>query len=88
MEVSGAHVRGPPAWRLNYRIGSGSFGDVFLEKVQISGMESPELWAVKKISKTSPVLPIKRYQVEIENSRALSNVGVVQTCAFSYVDSF
>jgi len=38
-----APVREPPAWRLNYGIGSGPCGTVFLEKVQTHRMEFPEL---------------------------------------------
>ncbi|PWW77819.1 kinase-like protein [Tuber magnatum] len=71
-EVYGTPVREPPAWRLNYEIGSGSFGTVFLEKVQTRGMESPELWAVKRISKAIPNFPAKRYQAEIKNLQELS----------------
>jgi len=83
IEVSGTPIAEPAAWKLDYPIGDGSFGTVFLERVQIRGMESPELWAVKKISKTSPILPVKRYQAEIQNLQALSNVSIVQTCASS-----
>ena len=79
MEVHGAPVREPPAWKLNYKIGSGTFGTVFLEKVQTCGMEFPELWAVKKISRDLPNFPAKQYQNEVKNLQALSNVSYVQT---------
>ncbi|RPA92710.1 kinase-like protein [Choiromyces venosus 120613-1] len=71
-EPYGAPVREPPAWKLNYTIGSGSFGTVFLEKVQTRAMEEPELWAVKRISRTVPNFPAKRYKDEIKNFQALS----------------
>ncbi|KAG0124128.1 kinase-like domain-containing protein [Tuber indicum] len=71
-EVYDATVREPPAWRLKFKIGSGAFGNVFLEKVQLRGMESPELWAVKMISKAVPNFPAKQYQAEVRNFQALS----------------
>ena len=74
MEVDSTSVREPPAWTLTYRIGSGAFGTVFLEKVQTREMESPELWAVKRIPRALPNFPAKRYQAEVKNLQALSNV--------------
>ena len=82
-EVYGAPVREPPAWKLNYRIGSGAFGTVFLEKVQTRRMEFPELWAVKRISRELPHFPTKQYQAEIKNLQALSNVSFVRNCILS-----
>ncbi|PUU73944.1 kinase-like domain-containing protein [Tuber borchii] len=73
MKDCGATVREPPAWKLNCKIGRGAFGTVFLEKVQRHGIESPELWAVKKIPRDLPNFPTKQYQAEIKNLRALSN---------------
>ncbi|PUU83225.1 kinase-like domain-containing protein [Tuber borchii] len=72
-EVHSTSFREPPAWKLNYRIGSGAFGTVFLEKVQTREMESPELWAVKRIPRALPNFPAKRYQAEVKNLQALSN---------------
>jgi len=79
VEAYDAPVREPPAWKLNYVVGSGSFGTVFLEKVQTRGMVSPELWAVKRLSRTVPNFPAKQYQHEVKNLQALSNVSFVQT---------
>ena len=77
MEAFGTNAgEPPPRWRLNYKIGSGSFGTVFLEKVLARGMESPELWAVKRISRTLPNFPAKRYQAEMQNLRVLSKVNL------------
>ena len=81
--VYSAPGRPPLAWRLNYEIGSGTFGTIFLEKVQTRGMESPELWAVKRISKAVKSFPTRRYQEEVENLQVLSNVSFVQTCLVS-----
>ena len=83
VRVSAVTVREPPAWKLNYKIGNGSFGTVFLEKVQTRGMQSPELWAVKRLSRTVPNFPAKQYQSEVKNLQMLSNVSFVQTCALS-----
>ena len=80
VEVCATPVREPPAWRLNYRIGSGACGTVFLEKVQTRQMEFPELWAVKRIPRALPNFPIKRYQAEIKNLQALSAVSFAPTC--------
>ena len=80
VEVHAAPVREPPAWRLNYRIGSGACGTVFLEKVQTRRMGFPELWAVKRIPRALPNFPIKRYQAEIKNLQALSAVSFSPTC--------
>jgi len=79
----GAPVREPPFWKLDYIIGSGALGTVFLEKVQTSGMEFPELWAVKRIPRTLPNFPSKRFQNEIKNLQALSNVCFAQQCVLS-----
>ena len=76
-------VREPPAWGLNHKIGTGAFGTVFLEKVQIRGVESPELWAVKRISRALPNFPLKQSQAEIKNFQTLSNVSFVRTCLLS-----
>ena len=80
--VHNAPVREPPVWKLNCRIGSGTFGTIFLEKVQTRGMGSPELWAVKRIPMV-PDFPTRRYQEEVKNLQALSNVSFVQACLFS-----
>jgi len=68
-----------PAWKFNYEIGHGTFGTVFLEKVQTRGMDFPELWAVKRIPKAVANFPARRYLEEIRNLQALSNVSFVQT---------
>jgi len=73
--VSNGPVREPPAWRLNYKIGSGAYGTVFLENVQTCNMKSPELWAVKRIPRAFPNFTFKRYQVEIRNLEALARVS-------------
>jgi len=62
-----APVREPPAWRLNYKIGTGACGSVFLENVHIIGMKSPELWAVKRIPRDLANFTFKRYEAEINN---------------------
>ena len=77
-----APVRDPPAWRMNYKIGTGACGTVFLENVQIPGMESPELWAVKRIPRDLPNFTFKRYQAEIKNLQALASVS------FAWLTSF
>jgi len=77
MDVYGAPVREPPAWKLDYKIGSGAFGTVYLEKVQTREMGSPELWAVKSIPKAVPNFPAKRYQEEVRNLQELSKVSFV-----------
>ena len=46
-------------------------------------MVSPELWAVKRISKAVPNFSLKRCEEEIENLQKLSNVSIVQTCPVS-----
>ena len=69
-----------PALKASYEIGRGAFGTVFLKKVQTRGMESPELWAVKRIPRDLPHFPTMRYQAEIRNLRALSSVSFAQTC--------
>jgi len=82
----GAHggpLREPPAWKLNYEIGHGTFGTVFLEKVQTRGMDFPELWAVKRTSKVVPNFPARQYQEEVRNLQALSSVSFVQTSLVS-----
>ena len=78
-----ALVRKPPAWKLSYEIGSGASGTVFLEKVQTCKMKSPELWAVKRISRSLKNFPVKRYQAEIKNLQALCNVSFAQICVLS-----
>ena len=85
-EVVDAHcapAREPPAWRLNYIIGTGAYGTVFLENVHLHGMKSPELWAVKRIPQTLPNFTLKRYQAEIKNLQALARVSFAQTCILS-----
>jgi len=72
--VSRAPVR-EPTWRLNYKIGSGAYGTVFLENVQTPDMKSPELWAIKRIPRAFPNFTFKRYQAEIENLEALARVS-------------
>ncbi|PUU77874.1 kinase-like domain-containing protein [Tuber borchii] len=62
----------PPAWRLNHEIGTGACGSIFLENVHIPGMKSPELWAVKRISRTLPNFTFKRYEAEINNLQTLA----------------
>ncbi|PUU77868.1 kinase-like domain-containing protein [Tuber borchii] len=74
-EVVGVHhspVREPPAWRLNCKIGTGACGTVFLENVQIPGMKSPELWAVKRIPRALQNFTSKRYEAEINNLQLLA----------------
>jgi len=83
----GAHrapVREPLAWRLDYIIGTGAYGTVFLENVHLPGMQSPELWAVKRIPQTLPKFTPKRYQAEIKNLQALARVSFAQTCILSW----
>ena len=80
METDSSNLGELPAWKLNYRIGRGSFGAVFLEKVAPHDRESPELWAVKRISRTLPNFPAKRYQAEIQNLQVLSKVSFLQSC--------
>ncbi|PUU83243.1 kinase-like domain-containing protein [Tuber borchii] len=87
MEIDSSHIGKPPAWKLNYRIGRGSFGAVFLEKVAPSDQKPPELWAVKRISRTLPNLPVKRYQAEIQNLRVLSNYEWFVKFYSSYEDA-
>jgi len=82
-EAVGAHrapVREPPAWRLDYRIGTGACGIVFLENVHIPGMKSPELWAVKRIPRALPNFTFKRYQAEINNLQLLARVSFARAC--------
>ena len=75
-----APVREPSAWRLDYIIGTGACGTVFLENVHLRGMKSPELWAVKRIPQTVPNFTFKRYQAEIKTLQALARVSFVRTC--------
>ena len=70
-------------WRLDYIIGTGAYGTVFLENVHLPGMKSPELWAVKRIPQTLPSLTYKRYQAEIKNLEALSRVSIPRTRTIS-----
>jgi len=82
-EAVGAHcapVKEPPAWRLDYRIGTGACGIVFLENVHIPGMKSPELWAVKRIPRALPNFTFKRYQAEITNLQLLARVSFARVC--------
>jgi len=79
MEVNNTPVRGLPTWRLNYTIGSGAFGTIFLEEVQTREMESPKLCAVKRIPRAIPNFPAKRFQEEVKNQQALSKVCFAQT---------
>ena len=81
--VSRTPVREPPAWRLNYKIGSGACGTVFLEYVQTLDMKSPELWAVKRIPQAFPNFTFKRYQAEIKNLEALARVSLSRTHTIS-----
>ena len=81
--VSRAPVREQPAWRLNYKIGTGACGTVYLEKVQTRDMKSPELWAVKRIPRAFPNFTWKRYQAEIKNLEALARVSVSRTRTIS-----
>ena len=76
-------IREPPAWRLNYKIGAGACGAVFLENVHIPEMKSPELWAVKRISRTLSNFTFKRYQAKIMNLQALAGVSFAGTCIIS-----
>ncbi|PUU77879.1 kinase-like domain-containing protein [Tuber borchii] len=69
-EIGDTPVIEPPAWKLNYKIGTGAYGNVFLEHVQRPGMESPELWAV--IPRALSKFTFKRYEAEINNLQALS----------------
>ncbi|RPA92709.1 kinase-like protein [Choiromyces venosus 120613-1] len=87
MESYGAPVKEPPAWKLQYKIGSGSFGTVFLEKVQTRTMAHAELWAVKRISRTIPNFPAKRYKDEIKNFQALSAYPWFVKFNISYEDA-
>lgn len=82
-ETYSAPFTKPPAWNLNYKIGSGACGTVFLEKVQMHRMRYPELWALKRISRSLPNFPVKRYQAEIHNLQALSNVSFPLNCVLS-----
>jgi len=81
--VSNGPVEEPPAWRLNYEIGSGAYGTVFLENVQTRNMKSPELWAVKRIPRAFPNFTFKRYQAEIKNLEALARVSCSWTHTIS-----
>ena len=78
----GVTVRKPPAWKLNYRIGTSAFGTIFLEKVQTRRMESPEFWAVKRIPMATPNFSPRRYQEEVRNLQALSNVSLSTLASF------
>jgi len=40
-------------------------------------MESPELWAVKRMPKDAPDFSLRQYQEEVKNLRALSQVSFV-----------
>ena len=77
--ISDDHTKEPLAWRLDRKIGTGTLGTVFLEKVQTHEIKSPELWAVKRISKAVPNFPVRNYQAEVKNLRALLNVSFIQT---------
>ncbi|PUU77867.1 kinase-like domain-containing protein, partial [Tuber borchii] len=59
-------------WRLNYKIGTGACGTVFLENIQIPGMKGPELWAVKRIPRSLPNFTFERYEAEVKNLQALA----------------
>ena len=74
--VSRAPLSEQQTWRLDYIIGTGAYGTVFLENVHLRGMKSPELWAVKRIPQTLPNFTFKRYQAEIRNLEALSRVSI------------
>ena len=74
---------GPPAWSMNYIIGTGAYGTVFLENVHLHGMESPELWAVKRIPRAVPNFTPKRYQAEINNLQALARESFSRTFILS-----
>ena len=79
VEAHGAPVMGSPPWKFNYEIGKGSMGIVFLEKVQTRRMDSPELWAVKRLLRNVPNFTAKQYQSEVKNSQMLPNVSFIQT---------
>jgi len=83
VRAHGAPAREPPAWALNYKIGTGACGTVFLEKVRLRGMKSPELWAVKMIPRALPNFTSKRYHAEIKNLEALARVSLVRTLIVS-----
>ena len=83
-EIDRAPVRNPPSWRLNYKIGTGACGTVFLENVQTVGMKSPELWAVKRIPRALPNFTFKRYQAEINNLQLVSRVSLPGFASFYY----
>ena len=76
-EIDRVPIREPPSWELNYKIGSGAYGTVFLVNVQTLGMKPPELWAVKRIPQTLPNFTLKRYQAEINNLQLLSSVSLL-----------
>ena len=80
-EIDRIPVRDPPAWKLNYKIGTGACGTVFLENVQKLGMKSPELWAVKRIPRALPNFTFKRYQAEIKNLQLLARVSFAWACS-------
>jgi len=78
-----APVREIESWRFDYIIGTGACGTVFLENVHLAGMESPELWAVKRIPRALPNFTFKRYQAEIKNLQALGRVLFTRTFVLS-----
>ena len=80
-KINYSPVREPPAWRLDYKIGTGACGTVFLENVQTLGMKSPELWAVKRIPRALPNFTFKRYQAEIKNLQLLARVSFAWACS-------
>ena len=84
VEANGGRVGEPPAWSLNCTIGSGTFGTVFLEKVLTRGMDSPKLWAVKRIPRALPNFTFKRYQAEINNLQALAKVSLPKLASFHH----
>ena len=74
-EIGCAPVREPPAWRLNYKIGTGAYGNVFLEHVQRPEIKYSELWAVKRIPKALQNFTPKQYKAEINNLHLLARVS-------------
>ena len=74
-EIGHAPVSEPPAWKLNYKIGTGAYGNVFLEHVQRPGIKYSELWAVKRIPQALQSFTPKQYQAEINNLKLLARVS-------------
>jgi hypothetical protein len=60
-------LKDPLVWKLDRVIGAGGHATVFLEQVQ-HGISTPQLWAVKRISKSLPGFPALRYMRKIVTS--------------------